>query len=263
MNALQEGIQAGSDRNSIQVIARAAQVLRLLSDEIDGLSLTEIARATGLARSTIQRIVKALGDEGFVEAAAVRGGVRLGPALLKLASSRSFNIVEVATPFLQELAREVDETVDLSTLRGQHAVFVEHIAGSHRLAALSSVGTEFPLHSTANGKALLSCLPSDQQRRLLGNAPGLETSRTKTDIGEIMIEIRKVKETGLAFDLEEHTEGVCAVGAAFTDLTGTAYAISIPVPRQRFDAKVCDLEAPLLRCRDRLIAKINGSLPMG
>lgn len=250
-----------SDRNSIQVIARAADVLRLLADSSDGLSLAEIARDTALPRSTIQRIVKALADEDFIEAASKRGGYILGQGLLKLAARPSMEVALIVQPFLKQLAQEVDETVDLSMLKGRSALFVEHIPGSHRLAALSAIGTEFPLHSTANGKALLSCLPSDKQLELLqAPLPG-DTNRTITDIPALQTQLRQVARSGLAYDLEEHTEGVCAMGTAFLDSLGRAYSISIPVPRQRFDQKSIALEEPLLACRDRLIATIHGSLP--
>ena len=68
----------------IQVIARAATVLRSLEGQADGLSLTQIAQLVGLARSTVARIVNALRKEQFVMAASPTSGVRLGPALTRL-----------------------------------------------------------------------------------------------------------------------------------------------------------------------------------
>jgi DNA-binding IclR family transcriptional regulator len=259
LNRVQE--ERGSDRNSIQVIARAADVLRLLADEPEGLSLTEIARRTSLARSTIQRIVRALSDEEFLEPASYRGGVKLGPGLYRIATRLSVDVVELAKPYLKQLAAETNETVDLSVLRGRRVVFVEHIAGSHRLAALSQVGTEFPLYSTANGKAILSCFPLARQKELLGGAVEADTSRTITDRAALLAQIHEAASTGLAYDLEEHTEGVCAIGTALVDGAGKPYAISIPVPRQRFDEKLDALKGPLLACRDLLIAKIQGKSP--
>ncbi len=76
-------------KNSIQVIARAAKVLRSLEGEEDGLSLSQIARLVGLARSTVRRIVVALREEQFVMAASPTSRVRLGPALTRLARSAS------------------------------------------------------------------------------------------------------------------------------------------------------------------------------
>lgn len=253
--------ERNSDRNSIQVIARAADVLKLLADESEGLSLAEIAVRTSLARSTVQRIVKALVLEDFLTPASKRGGYTLGQGLLRLAASPSLDVTAILRDSLIELARQVDETVDLSTLKGNSALFVEHIAGSHRLAALSEVGTEFPLHSTANGKAMLSCLSAERQLELLHAPLSADTVRTLTSVAALQTQLRQIARSGLAYDLEEHTEGVCAIGTAFLDPHGRPYAISIPIPRQRFDQKSAALEEPLLACRERLLSKIGGSLP--
>ena len=250
-----------SDRDSIQVIARAAAVLRIVADHPGGLSLTGIARLSGLARSTIQRIVKSLEEERFLEPASSRGGVMLGRDLLQLSRRAGIDVLETARPLLRQLAADVDETVDLSILHGKSASFIEHIAGSHRLAALSAIGTEFPLHSTANGKALLGCLSQDQRRAMLGTSLHGDTSRTITNLDELDAQLAQFSRHGIAYDREEHTEGVCAVGTAFVDAVGCAYAISIPLPRQRFDVKEKLLEGPLLRCRDEIVAMVKGSIP--
>jgi DNA-binding IclR family transcriptional regulator len=248
------------ERDSIQVIARAAAVLRVVAANPDGLSLSEISRQTDLARSTIQRIVKSLEQQNFLESAAGHGYL-LGGDLLALASRPARDVVSLAEPLLRDLAATVDETVDLSVLSGSSAVFVCHVAGSHRLAALSSVGTQFPLHSTANGKSMLACLGIKQREAFL--KPGLtaDTPQTVLDRAILLTQIADAALTGVAFDLEEHTEGVCAVGTAFLDASGLPYAISIPVPRQRFENKAKALEKPLLECRQKIVNAIGGTLP--
>ena len=141
----------------IQVIARAAKVLRALERRPDGLSLAEIAREVGLARSTVQRIVAALAAEEFVTEAQPGRGVRIGAGLARIAASLGSNIAEILRPHLHALCEEVGETVDLSVLSGGSAIFVAQVPGRQRLVAVSAVGARFPLHCTANGKAILSC----------------------------------------------------------------------------------------------------------
>ena len=80
-------MRAPSDKNQVQVIARAAHILRALEGEDAGLSLGQIAARVGLARSTVQRIVASLEAEKLLIAASPTGRVRLGPAILRLASS--------------------------------------------------------------------------------------------------------------------------------------------------------------------------------
>ncbi len=225
------------DKGGIQVIARAAAVLRALGTEPQGLSLGEIAARVGLPRSTVQRIVAALVEEKFLVAASMRAGVKLGPALVQLAAVADAGTEQVVRPFLQELSRLADETVDLSVLQNDAVVFVDQVQGTQRLVAVSAIGKRFPLHCTANGKALLAILPPERREMLLSGRLKRYTVVTVTDKAALKLALREVQATGLAYDLEEHSLGICAVGTAFLDPAGRAYSISIPVPSSRFGAK--------------------------
>jgi len=251
------------DRSGIQVIARAADILRALENEADGLSLGEIASRVDLARSTVQRIVGALVDEQMLMPVSDRGRVRLGPALVQLGSAATADIIGLVHPVLVDLSRLLGETVDLSVLRDDQAIFIDQVPCSHRLAAISRVGTVFPVHSTANGKALLACLPAERLRELLEPPLSSDTSNTTTDRAKLEKEITGARETGLAFDIEEHTPGICAVGTAFVDAFDRPLAVSIPVPKTRYDAIEATLKGPLLAARDKIIRKIAGKLPSG
>lgn len=91
------------DKSSVQVIARAASILRALEDATPGLSLGQIAQRVNLARSTVQRIVSALETEKLVIAASPNGRVRLGPTILRLAASVRTDFVTIAKPFITKL----------------------------------------------------------------------------------------------------------------------------------------------------------------
>ena len=61
------------------------------------------------------------------------------------------------------------------------------------------------------------------------------------------------RKTGIAFDEEEHTEGICAVGTAFLDPLGRSIALSIPVPTPRFKRMKSTLVKELLSARAAII----------
>jgi DNA-binding IclR family transcriptional regulator len=249
-------------RHSVQVIARAANVLRALEGESDGLSLAQIAQRVGLARSTVQRIVEALSAEHFLIAASPTTGVRLGPALIRLAASAHVEFDQITRPLLAQLSQKVGETVDLSVLKGTVAVFTDQVQGVHRLRAVSAVGETFPLHCSANGKALLSVLDEQKLDRLLrGPLPRL-TANTIVQRTELLKTIEAVRRSGVAYDLEEHTEGICAVGTAFLDPIGRAVAISIPVPTTRFRNKKLKttLTSEILETRSRMLESLGASV---
>jgi DNA-binding IclR family transcriptional regulator len=216
----------------IRAISRAAQVLRALRDD-GGLSLGEIAKRIGLPRSTVQRLVNALIEEGLVTASSAEGGLRLGPEIQSLAAASRISVADLIRPVLEALSTKTGETVDLAVFREDHMLFIDQVIGTHRLRTVSAVGERFPMTTTANGRAALALLEDEAvdaiaSRELDARAAG------KKGMRRLRAEVDRVRETGFALDRDEHTEGISAVGVAFRTPTGLIYAISIPVPSQRF-----------------------------
>jgi len=207
----------------IQVIERVAAILRVLKDHPSGMSLGQIALAVRLPRSTVQRIVNALQTERFIIAQGSSGGLRLGPELGALAEATRYNIVEQCRILLTELTQLTGETSDLSVMRDGTMIFLDQVPGTHRLRAVSSVGEVFPITSTANGRACL--------------APA----------------------SGIAYDDDEHTDGISAIGFAFTDLAGNICAISVPVPTARFSRQKANIENALRATKANVEKMMNVS----
>ncbi len=224
-------------------------MLRALEGRDEGLSLGQIAKQLELPRSTVQRIVDALDAENFVVAASPTARVKLGPALVRIASSVRFRIVEVARPYMERLSGATGETVDLSVMDQDKLVFLDQVPGSHRLRAVSAMGVSFPLHCSANGKALLAALDEAQlsrvKRRLKLSA---HTANTITSWKRLSAELDTVRKEGVAYDREEHSAGICAVAAVVRGPAGDLAAISIPTPTQRFDGMESKLKSSLIEC---------------
>ena len=223
-----------SDKSSVQVIARAATILRALEEESAGLSLGQIAQRVNLPRSTVQRIVAALQAEQLVISATPNGRVRLGPTILRLAASLSSDFLALARPVLERLSNELHETVDLAVVKRDHLIFIDQVSGSQRLRTVSAVGESFPLTCTANGKAYLAQLSNADVEALVGRTYTARTPHSLTRLDALLRELAIVRRSGVAFDREEHTLGICAAGVAFRDPLGNPVAISVPVPTQRF-----------------------------
>ena len=242
----------GEARGGVQVIARAAAVLRALKEAGAGLSLGQIAERVGLPRSTVQRIVGALIEERLVIATVPGGGLRLGPEIGALGDAARAGIVASCRPFLTELAQGTGETADLSVLRGGEMVFLDQVPGTQRLRAVSAVGEVFPLTTTANGRACLAALPPDRAARLAQE----EWGRTGApgDLAALGAILAAIRSSGLAVDLDDHTAGLSALGFAFRDWGGDLHAISVPIPSTRFAARRAEVERALRRTRKRLEA---------
>ena len=234
----------------MQVISRAAAILRALKDSGTELSLGRIAKRTGLPRSTVQRIAGALAEERLVAVDPERGGLRLGPELESLAEAARASIVERCRGPMNDLAKETGETVDLSVMNGSAMVFLDQVPGVHRLRAVSAVGAAFPLTTTANGRACLAMLGDDQARALAED----EWKRRKFagDMSAFAATLAEVRRTGLAYDLDEHTEGISAGGFAFRCAKGDIHAISVPVPTARFVERRHAIEAAVRKTAKRI-----------
>lgn len=224
----------------VQAIARAGRVLRALEQAPEGLGVSELAEAVELPKSTVHRLLGALAEEDLV-ALGPGGTARLGGGLARLGIASREALSDRIRPVLVELRRKLDETVDLSILDGTTVRFIDQVTAPQRLRATSAVGEAFPLHCTANGKALLAALPEDTVASLLPKRLERLTPQTIVSRDELLAELAEVRQEGVAFDREEHTEGICAVGAAVLDPSGTVAAISVPVPTQRFTGREAEL----------------------
>ena len=225
-------IQKDPRIKGVQVISRAAMILRLLGQRTDGLSLGQIATAVDLPRSTVQRIVNALADEGFVSTGSGSGTIRLGAEIQSLAQATTTTPADRLRPAMQQIANSTGETVDLAVLQNGQMLFVDQIVGSQRLRTVSSIGERFPLTTTANGKAALACLDEHEATRLVLSE--LQSSGDDRKLAPLLAEIDGIRGGDLAVDEDEHTNGISALGFGITDPSGEVFAISVPVPSSRF-----------------------------
>ena len=174
-----------------QVISRAAAASRALAEDNSGQSLGQIAKKTDLPRTTVHRIVAAL--EAQQLAATTPAGVRLGQALVRLAASAHTDVVAAARPFVEALGRRLRETVDLCVFRGQHAVSVDQFASDQELRVVAAVGTAYPIHCTAHGKALLARLDDAALEELLGARLERRTASTITARKDLLAQLAEVR----------------------------------------------------------------------
>ncbi|MBB3122143.1 IclR family transcriptional regulator [Pseudoduganella violacea] len=241
--------------NGKQVIARAAAVLRALENQAGGLSLAQIAKSADLPRTTVHRIVAALEAQQLV--ASGKGGVKLGPAIVRLAASAHTDVVTVIRPYAEALGRRTRETVDVCVYRGLHAVSVDQYASDRELRVVSAIGTAYPIHCTAHGKALLADLPYETVAGLFDGQLEQRTPNTITDIGRLHAELDAIREIGYGVDTEEHALGVCGIGVTLNTGMTERYAISLGVPAQRFAEHKSALLSALMQCKAEVEAIIG------
>ncbi len=244
-------------RDGVQVLARAAQMLRALSGAPEGLTSIELAGRVGLPRSTAYRIVGTLVEEGLMRQSP-SGKLHIGPGLMAIAAAGRRELRHEAAPYLERLSHELDETVELVVLDGDEALFTNQYVSSRSLRVVAEVGDRFPLYCTACGKALLAELPHAEAERLVPGELLALTPHTNVHRAELLRELDLVRATGVAYDHQEHSVGISAVGAAIRDGSGASAAVTVVMPAARLEGNEEHVAAALLRVRDEIQRALNG-----
>src|SRR5919108_6184738 len=146
----------------VQSLERGLAVIRAFSAERPQLTLSEVARATGLDRAAARRFLLTLADLGYVHSDG--RGFMLAPRVLELgyAYLSSISLPEVAEPHMERLVADVHESSSVSVLDGEDIVYVARVPTSRIMTVSINVGTRFPAYATSMGRVLLSQLPDDE-----------------------------------------------------------------------------------------------------
>ena len=232
-------------RNEMRMIARAAGVLRALADGSGNMSLGQIAKASGLPRSSVQRLVGALEAEGFVTTQAGQTGVRLGRELVRLGSAVQANLRTLIRPHLQELHSRTKDTVDLSLLMDGIPIVVDQISSTASLRVVSFVGRPLPLHATASGKCHLMNMTRGYAARLLQEPLKAYTSHTVTSVPQLLKMADTFAEAEFGYDREEYDDGVSALALPIQTFGSDNYAVAVSMPSKRFADRLPELRSAL------------------
>jgi DNA-binding IclR family transcriptional regulator len=210
-------VAGGSRTPGVSVTSRALGVLDAFDDAHPQLSLTEIARRSGLALSTAHRLV---GELEAWQGLARRpdGRYEIGRRIwdLGLLASVHRELREVALPFMQDVFAATRENVHLAVLDGASALYVERISGHQAVPVLSRAGSRLPLHATGVGKALLAHAPVELQEQVLASLVPV-TEHTITDPVRLRGQLEEVRRRGFARTTEEMSLGTSSLAVPVLD----------------------------------------------
>jgi DNA-binding IclR family transcriptional regulator len=209
---------------------------------------TALAADLGAAKSTVHRHLRTLERNGVV--VADDDGYRLGLRLLDfgVAARNDHPLYAVATPKVEELARETGEKVWCITEEGGRGIHLVGATGEGSVRTDAREGARTYLHQHAAGKAILAHLPEERVAAIV-DRHGLpaRTDHTITDREELLADLQRVRERGFAINREESVPKLHAVGVPITDGAGRALgAISVSGPSSRLDGERLTEELPAL-----------------
>lgn len=236
---------AVSARDFSTSLARGLQVITAFDSDHDMMTLSDVARRTGMTRAAARRFLLTLGQLGYV----VNEGrlFRLTPRTLNLGFSylSSTHIWERAQPFMEQLVDQVQESCSISVLEGDDIVYVARMPTKRIMSVALGIGTRLPAYCTSMGRVLLAGMKPQEVERYLGRAEFERlTPHTATDRGDIARHIETARREGFAMVDQELEVGLRSIAVpirsksgrlvAAMNVSGHASRVTLPEMRARF-----------------------------
>lgn len=242
-----EGLGQGAN----SVLGKARLILEAFQIDDVELSLSELARRTGISKASVHRLSQELLEWGMLE----RSGqeYRLGMRAFELGSRvPRFRVLrDAARPFMERLHFATKEAVHLAVLDGLEVLYLEKVAAAPQSAKPSRIAGRLPLHSTSTGKIMLAFGPPHVLEEIVTRDLTRLTPNTIVAPGQLVERVRKIREAGWALEEEETALGYCSVAVPlFTSNHLMLGALSIAAPTYRAD--VPKFAAALLDVSTRL-----------
>jgi IclR family transcriptional regulator, pca regulon regulatory protein len=205
----------------IQSFDKVIRVLEAFRSADEFLGLAELVALTGLDKPQVQRSAHTLVATGYLDRDPITARLRLGKKCLDLGFHflRTNPLVSVATPMLLQLRRDCGERTNLSLFDRTTLVYVIRLHGKREYPQFSTlIGRRMPTFCSAGGRATLAALSDEEAREILQESDLKPmTGDTLTEPERIMDEIRKSRERGYGFVVNESAPSEITVAAAVLD----------------------------------------------
>jgi IclR family transcriptional regulator, pca regulon regulatory protein len=209
----------------VQSLERGLAVIRAFDAEHRELTLSDVARATGLTRATARRFLHTLVGLGYMTAS--EGRFSLRPSVLELGYPylSSLSLPELAPPHMERLVAEVNESSSISVLDDTDIVYVVRVPTRRIMSITLSVGSRLPSYCTSMGRVLLAGLPDSELGGLLERIELRQlTPRTITEVDKLRQVLARVRQRGYALTDQELEAGLRSIAVPIRDGTGAVTA---------------------------------------
>lgn len=228
---------------SVQSVLKAFDLLEVLAAENSVSTIPVLANKLDMSRNKIFRLLATLEEKGLIERDEPTGTFRLGMYAFEMAQHilKSANLIRLAHPVMEELARKHDEAVYMTVMNNDEVLFLDMVDSFQQIKTTDMVGKRFPFFTNAAGKAIKAMSSSDMIERLgkrRANMNGI------TDLRKLESELSDIRQSGVAVDFGGLGEGICAVAVAIKDYAGkvvgalTMLAPSFRMLQERLEVEI-------------------------
>jgi IclR family transcriptional regulator, KDG regulon repressor len=238
--------------SNVQSVERALKLLNVISEYPDGIQIARLTEQVDLSKSTIHRLLSTLHNMNYVVKVPETDKYKLGYQVVYLSRNvlNSDIVKRIAQPYLEELSKDVNETIHLCIEDIGEVLYIDKIESNQTIRMFSRVGNRAPMYCTGVGKILLSGLQPEEFDRVIRNTNFIaKTANTIITKKELIDEVENVGLQGYALDNIENEEGIRCIAAPIIDYQGSIIAsFSISGPSNRITME---------RVHDELISKIK------
>lgn len=231
---------------SVPPVARAIAVLRYIAAGNRCRNTSKAAKALGINRTTLIRLLATLEAETMIELVDEDAGYQLGTGLIALASEalNDRSIIQVARPFLRRLVDQLQLSAHLGILDGREIVYLLRETPNSHLASNVREGTRLPAHATTIGRILLAQQPKVILRQLYGDkALASFTEKTRTTLKDLEAQLELDRDNAIAWSEANFEPGIGSAAVVVYDHLGSpAGAINVTGHASEFSPKNSNLE---------------------
>ena len=247
---------------TLDSVDRVAAVLRACAGTQGGRSVRELAADLDLSKSAVHRLLVSLEHVGFLRYNPASGRYVIGEGILELTATypRRSDLVGETRPILNDLWSEVGETVCLHVAAGWQRMTIFQYEALHDLRYAMSIGTLYPLHAGAAGRALLTLFPDGEVARYLDSVELKPvTNRTITDRAALLAAVRTARNDENVVSRGERVAGAVGVAAPIRAPGRPPMCVSVFGPGQRLrPAQVSSLAKAVVRTAEACAAVLGG-----
>ncbi len=225
-----------NEHSLISSVKNALTILKLFNKKQNELGVTGIAEQTGIAKSTVHRLVSTLTKEGFLSKNPRTNQYRLGLSLLTLGGVISIHkeMYREALPRLHKLVEKTNETAHICLLEKEEVVYLYRIEGNNKTKLVTNVGHKNHLHCTSEGLAIMAFQNQKTINHFLGRELPAYTKHTITDPVQLNQLFYSIRKDDYVIAKDSYYEGFTGIASPIRDYTGDVVSsVAVIGPNER------------------------------
>jgi DNA-binding IclR family transcriptional regulator len=219
---------------------RVIDILSIVSENREGIRLTDISNETEIPKGTLSPILNTLVDNKMILFDPITMKYSVGTLLFKLGHAfiDNFDIIGLIKMTMKDIVEQCHEICQLGTLDDKNVLYLEKVEPTQAIKLESNIGKILPAHATALGKVLLSKYTSEELHSMYKDYKLKKlTPKTIDDVNQLIGEVENVKQTGIASEWGESNEQVMCLAVPIYYKDKPILSISVSIPLYRMEEK--------------------------